>query len=136
MFGTEKVEGLLFRQFFCFYLFHSKVFIVKFQFLWFNIIQKKLSNFFQQFKGWLSNFFQQFKGWQGMVNELQGMAGAILRHPLNETLASNYILFLKLRCCREKESLAFAYAAPPIDLTLFTCVSPSAPWHSLPVRCL
>ena len=49
VFGTEKVEGLLFRQFFSFYLFHSKVFIVKFQFLWFNIIQKKLSKFFQQF---------------------------------------------------------------------------------------
>ena len=42
MFGTEKVEGLLFSSF---NLFHSKVFIVKFHFLWFKIIQ---NNFFQQ----------------------------------------------------------------------------------------
>ena len=52
VFGTEKVERLLFRQFFSLYLFHSKVFIVKFHVQWFSIIQ---SNFFQQFKGWLSN---------------------------------------------------------------------------------
>ena len=53
----------------------------------------------QQFKGCLSNVFQQFKGWQGMANELQGMVGAIARHPLKETLLLTMYVGTH-RCCR------------------------------------
>ena len=44
---------------------------------------KALGHYFITF---LLNHIQQFKGWQGMANELQGMAGAIPCHPLNETM--------------------------------------------------